>query len=97
LSLEDVTDELRTERILAWGEMARQIAHVVRNPLTPMKLSIQHISRAWQDQRGDFDEILTRNADAMLREIDRLAATASSFSRFGAPPEVGEGWRIRCR
>jgi signal transduction histidine kinase/HAMP domain-containing protein len=89
LSLEDVTDELRTERILAWGEMARQVAHEVKNPLTPIKLSIQHIQRARADRRPDFDEILNRNADAMLREIDRLAAIATSFSRFGAPSEAG--------
>ena len=89
MSLEDVTDELRTERILAWGEMARQVAHEVKNPLTPIKLSVQHIRRAWEDRRPDFDAILTRNADAMLREIDRLASIASSFSRFGAPRAAG--------
>jgi signal transduction histidine kinase len=98
LSLEDVTDELRSERILAWGEMARQVAHEVKNPLTPIKLSIQHIQRAREDRRGDFDEILKRNAEAMLREIDRLAAIASSFSRLGAPGEAGaqplEGVRL---
>lgn len=85
LALEDVTDELRAERVLAWGEMARQVAHEVKNPLTPMKLSIQHIRRAWDDGRDDFGDILVRNADAMLSEIDRLAAIATSFSRFGAP------------
>lgn len=90
VSLEDVTDELRTERVLAWGEMARQVAHEVKNPLTPIKLSVQHLKRAWDDGRPDFDVILTRNAEAMLREIDRLAAIATSFSRFGAPRAVGE-------
>ncbi len=90
MSLEDVTDELRTERILAWGEMARQVAHEVKNPLTPIKLSVQHLRRAWEDGRADFGDILTRNADAMLREIDRLAAIATSFSRFGAPRAAGE-------
>jgi signal transduction histidine kinase len=88
LALEDVTDELRTERVLAWGEMARQVAHEVKNPLTPMKLGIQHIRRAWDDQKPGFDGILERNADAVLREIDRLAAIAQSFSRFGAPAEA---------
>ena len=90
VALEDVTDELRTERVLAWGEMARQVAHEVKNPLTPIKLSVQHIQRAWEDGRPDFGPILTRNADAMLREIDRLAEIAQSFSRFGAPEGYGE-------
>jgi two-component system nitrogen regulation sensor histidine kinase NtrY len=89
LSLEDVTDELRSERILAWGEMARQVAHEVKNPLTPIRLSIQHIQRAHADGRPDFDEILSKNAEAMIKEIDRLAAIATSFSRFGAPSEAG--------
>jgi signal transduction histidine kinase/HAMP domain-containing protein len=89
MSVEDVTDELRSERILAWGEMARQVAHEVKNPLTPIKLSVQHLRRAWDDQRSDFGEILDRNAEAMLGEIDRLAAIASGFSRFGAPGASG--------
>ena len=85
IALDDVTDELRAERVLAWGEMARQVAHEVKNPLTPIKLSIQHVRRAWEDESPDFEEILVRNADAMLGEIDRLAEIAQSFSRFGAP------------
>lgn len=89
LSLEDITDELRTERILAWGEMARQVAHEVKNPLTPIKLSVQHIRRAWRDKKEDFDPILNRNVEAILKEIDHLSSIASAFSRFGAPQETG--------
>lgn len=90
ISLEDVTDELRSERILAWGEMAQQVAHEVKNPLTPIKLSVQHIQRAWDDRRPDFEAILTRNVEAVLREIERLASIARSFSRFAAPGPTGE-------
>jgi two-component system, NtrC family, nitrogen regulation sensor histidine kinase NtrY len=93
IALEDVTDELRTERILAWGEMAQQVAHEVKNPLTPIKLGIQHIRRAWVDRSPDYDEILERNVTAILAEIDRLAAISSSFSRFGAPgPPTMDRW-----
>jgi two-component system, NtrC family, nitrogen regulation sensor histidine kinase NtrY len=88
VAMDDVTDELRAERVIAWGEMARQVAHEVKNPLTPIKLSVQHVRRAWEDDRPDFEEILLRNADAMLREIDRLATIAQSFSRFGAPADA---------
>jgi len=90
LSLEDVTDELRTERILAWGEMAQQVAHEVKNPLTPIKLSVQHLQRAWEDRRADFGDILGKNVGVILKEIDHLAAIARSFSRFGAPRAAGE-------
>jgi signal transduction histidine kinase len=79
--------ELRTARILAWGEMARQVAHEIKNPLTPIKLSVQHIRRAYQDRRPDYDTILDTNVDQILNEIDRLTDIARVFSRYGAPPE----------
>ena len=85
VAMDDVTDELRAERVLAWGEMARQVAHEVKNPLTPIKLSIQHVRRAWDDRHPSFEQILIKNVDAMLGEIDRLAGIAQSFARFGAP------------
>ncbi|MCA9737303.1 MAG: HAMP domain-containing protein, partial [Gemmatimonadetes bacterium] len=90
-SLADVTDEMRAERVLAWGEMARQIAHEVKNPLTPIKLSVQHIQRAWDDGVNDYGTVLQRNVGAILGEIDRLAEIAGSFSRFSAPEGEGEG------
>ena len=85
VAMDDITDELQTERVLAWGEMARQVAHEVKNPLTPIKLSIQHIRRAREDRRADFDDILVKNVDAILGEIERLAGIAQSFSKYGAP------------
>ncbi len=88
LALTDVTDMSRAERVLAWGEMARQVAHEIKNPLTPMRLGMQHLQRAWQDGRGDYDRILTDTADRMLAEIDRLDRIARAFSRFAAPGDV---------
>ena len=90
VAMDDMTDELQTERVLAWGEMARQVAHEVKNPLTPIKLSIQHIRRAREDRRTDFDDILVKNVDAILAEIERLAGIAQSFSKYGAPGGEGE-------
>jgi signal transduction histidine kinase len=88
LVLEDVTAEIRSARVLAWGEMARQVAHEIKNPLTPIKLAVQHVRRARADQRADFDAILDRNVEEVLREIDRLGEIARAFARFGAPPEA---------
>ena len=79
--------ELRTARILAWGEMARQVAHEIKNPLTPIKLSVQHIRRAHRDRRPDFEGILESNVEQVLVEIDRLTEIARAFSRYGAPQE----------
>ena len=89
VTLEDVTDELRMERVLAWGEMAQQVAHEVKNPLTPIKLGVQHIRRAWGDGTAEYGAILERNVEAILDEIERLASVASSFSRYAAPSPTG--------
>ncbi len=85
IALNDVTDVSRAERVLAWGEMARQIAHEIKNPLTPMRLGMQHLRRVYRDSRGDFDATLEETAERMLGEIDRLDTIARAFSRFAAP------------
>lgn len=89
VNLEDVTDELRSERILAWGEMAKQAAHEMRNPLTPISLSVDHLRRAWNDRRPDFGRILETNVQVVLKEIDRLAAISRSFLRLASPGAGG--------
>ena len=76
--------EVRTSQLLAWGEMARQVAHEIKNPLTPIKLSIQHIRRAHKSERKDFPKILDESVDQILTEIDLLAEIASAFSRYGS-------------
>jgi signal transduction histidine kinase len=85
IALNDVTDLSRAERVLAWGEMARQVAHEIKNPLTPMRLGMQHLRRVYRDGRGDFDRVLEETAERMLAEIDRLDTIARAFSRFAAP------------
>jgi two-component system nitrogen regulation sensor histidine kinase NtrY len=86
LTVDDVTELVRAQRVLAWGEMARQVAHEIKNPLTPIRLGVQHLKRAYTDARGDFDEILDRNVHRILAEIDRLDEIARSFSRYGTAP-----------
>ena len=86
VTLDDVTDVTRAERVLAWGEMARQVAHEIKNPLTPMRLGMQHLRRARHDPRVDFDKVLDENTARMLAEIDRLDEIARAFSRYGTAP-----------
>ena len=76
----------RAERVLAWGEMARQVAHEIKNPLTPIRLGVQHLRRARSDPRVDFDAVLNDNVRRILAEIDRLDEIARSFSRYGSAP-----------
>jgi signal transduction histidine kinase len=76
----------RAERVLAWGEMARQVAHEIKNPLTPIRLGVQHLRRARSDPRVDFDKVLDENVSRILSEIDRLDKIARTFSRYGSAP-----------
>ncbi len=86
-TIDDVTDLARAQRVLAWGEMARQVAHEIKNPLTPIRLGVQHLRRARADTRVDFDAVLEQNVSRILTEIDRLDEIARSFSRYGSAPE----------
>jgi signal transduction histidine kinase len=85
MALNDVTDVSRAERVLAWGEMARQVAHEIKNPLTPMRLGMQHLRRVYRERREEFDSALAETAERILAEIDRLDTIARAFSRFAAP------------
>jgi nitrogen fixation/metabolism regulation signal transduction histidine kinase len=76
----------RAERVLAWGEMARQVAHEIKNPLTPIRLGVQHLRRARSDPRVDYDTVLNENVRRILAEIDRLDEIARAFSRYGSAP-----------
>lgn len=90
LTLDDVTELASAQRVLAWGEMARQIAHEIKNPLTPIRLGVQHLRRAYRDKRGDFSDILERNVGRVLEEIDHLDEIARAFSRYGTVPAERE-------
>src|SRR5438876_87991 len=88
VALDDATALTRAARVLAWGEMARQVAHEIKNPLTPIRLGIQHLQRAREKKDGrDFDATLAETAGRILAEIDRLDAIARAFSRFASPAE----------
>ena len=86
LTLDDVTELARAQRVLAWGEMARQVAHEIKNPLTPIRLGVQHLKRAYRDGRVDYDRVLEQNVGRILSEIDRLDEIARAFSRYGTAP-----------
>jgi signal transduction histidine kinase len=66
--------------------MARQVAHEIKNPLTPIRLGVQHLRRAFRDGRGDFGAILDTNVSRVLAEIDHLDEIARAFSRYGSGP-----------
>jgi nitrogen fixation/metabolism regulation signal transduction histidine kinase len=85
LALDDLTEVTQAARVLAWGEMARQVAHEIKNPLTPIRLGVQHLRRVRRERPEEFDRILEETASRILSEIDRLDTIARAFSRFGLP------------
>ncbi|MEG1497868.1 MAG: ATP-binding protein [Bacteroidales bacterium] len=81
--LEDSAKRLaESERQNAWSEMAKQIAHEIKNPLTPLKLQIQLLERAYQDKKPDFDQKLHKFSFLLLEQIDLLSEIATSFAHF---------------
>jgi two-component system nitrogen regulation sensor histidine kinase NtrY len=78
----------RSERESAWREMAKQVAHEIKNPLTPMKLSVQHLIRSWQDNRENFDEFLEKVTHTLIEQIENLSFIASEFSNFAKMPKA---------
>ena len=76
----------RSERESAWREMAKQVAHEIKNPLTPMRLNVQYLQRAWKDRTEDWEERLDRFTKTMVEQIDSLAVIAAEFSDFAKMP-----------
>ena len=80
----------RSERESAWKEMAKQVAHEIKNPLTPMKLGIQHFQLTWDPQASDAKAKLDRFTVSMVEQIDALSRVASDFSRFAQMSAANE-------
>lgn len=74
----------KTERESAWKEMARQVAHEIKNPLTPMRLMVQHLDQTLQTNNP---EKLHEHTEAMVDQIDAMSSIAEAFSRFAEMPE----------
>lgn len=77
---------------MAWREMARQVAHEIKNPLTPMRLSVQYLQKAWQEGAPDIDERMKRTTDTLIEQIDTLSDIASAYSNFAKLPENVPEW-----
>ena len=77
----------KSERESAWKEMARQVAHEIKNPLTPMRLNIQHLQRSITDDPDKIQERVDKFTRGMIEQIDTLSRIASEFSNFAKMPK----------
>jgi two-component system nitrogen regulation sensor histidine kinase NtrY len=81
---------VKAEREIAWKEMAKQVAHEIKNPLTPIRLSIQHLRQAYRDGDPDFPKLIEQISKTVIDQIDALSRIASQFAHFGRMPERRE-------
>jgi len=79
---QSAVDIAKSEREGAWREMARQVAHEIKNPLTPMKLSIQYLQKAIDNNAPNVKELSSGVARTLIEQIDHLSRIASEFSQF---------------
>ena len=88
-ALEDSTQKLaRSERETAWREMAKQVAHEIKNPLTPLKLGVQLLEKSWKEKDPNFDRKFEKFSKSFVEQIESLAHIASEFSNFAKMPET---------
>ena len=85
--LEESADKLaQSQRELAWREMAKQVAHEIQNPLTPMKLTVQSFQRKFNPEDPKVNEKIKDFCETMVQQIDTMSAVASAFSNFASMP-----------
>ncbi|HBQ37170.1 MAG TPA: PAS domain-containing sensor histidine kinase [Rhodobacteraceae bacterium] len=87
IAFDDVTDLVSAQRMAAWGDVARRIAHEIKNPLTPIQLSAERIKRKFAPAVGDQAEILEQYTDVIIRQTGDLRRIVDEFSRFARMPE----------
>ncbi len=84
LVVEDATEVLRGQRLLAWAEMARIIAHEIKNPLTPIRLSTEHLREVYRSAPEQLDRVFERCTVNILSQVEELRSIASEFSTYSA-------------
>ncbi len=78
----------QSERESAWREMAKQVAHEIKNPLTPLKLGLQLLDKSWRDKDPKFDQKFERFSKSFVEQIESLSSIASEFSAFAKMPDT---------
>jgi len=85
---DNLTEVIAAQRALAWQEVAKRIAHEIKNPLTPIKLSAERLLKKWNENTGDFDATLRRSISTIVKETNSLKHLVDEFSRFGKMPRI---------
>jgi two-component system nitrogen regulation sensor histidine kinase NtrY len=86
--LDDLTPLMRAQKVAAWGEVARKLAHEIKNPLTPIQLSAQRIRKTYLKASPDFERVMTECTTAIVQEVDALKNLVDEFAQFARLPAV---------
>jgi len=86
----DLTDVIKAQKVTAWQEVARRLAHEIKNPLTPIKLSTERLIKKWQQKDEDFDTVFEKSTETIISEVESLRKLVDIFSRYGKMPEVNK-------
>jgi two-component system nitrogen regulation sensor histidine kinase NtrY len=86
--LDDLTPLMRAQKVAAWGEVARKLAHEIKNPLTPIQLSAQRIRKAHLKSAPDLARIVAESTQAIVREVEALKNLVDEFAQFARLPAV---------
>ncbi len=84
--LDDLTPLMRAQKVAAWGDVAKRLAHEIKNPLTPIQLSAQRIRRAYLRSDPDFEKVLGECTNAIVTEVDALKNLVDEFAQFARLP-----------
>ena len=87
ITFDDVTDLVSAQRLAAWGDVARRIAHEIKNPLTPIQLSAERLKRKYSPMLADEDKNLSQLCDVIIRQTNDLRRIVDEFSKFARMPE----------
>lgn len=87
IAFDDVTDLVSAQRMAAWGDVARRIAHEIKNPLTPIQLSAERIRRKFSDRVGEDSDALEQMTGVIIRQTGDLRRIVDEFSKFARMPE----------
>lgn len=85
---DDISELIKAEKVLAWQEVAKRLAHEIKNPLTPIKLSAERLMRKWQHRSDDFGDVLEKSISTIISEVESLRGLVDIFSRYGRMPEM---------
>lgn len=85
---DDITDIIEAQKALTWQDIAKRIAHEIKNPLTPIKLSAERMLKKWDQREPDFEDVFHRSSKTIIKEVDSLKRMVDEFSKFGTMPEI---------